>query len=153
VFAALVLMSTAQATLNKGLAFFIVCCAAYYLGGYMIVNACAASGPIPLFIFLMSLLGAILISLTYSVLFRNSISLKRDVTRPAVVAIKASSLSILACIFMQSASGWVGDIGGVFLLTVFPFWSISMRKHLMGSEKGLTGTFQNGGEGPSLSGN
>jgi len=130
-FAAFILLFTTGVTINRGLAFFVFCCGLYYAGIYCIIDQIADRNHYQLLIPLMSCLGAVFVSLAYSLLFKLTLNFRKDVLNSAIIGLQASILTLITSFFDPVSNEIADQLIAIGFYSIFPFWIVSMSKYLL----------------------
>ena len=130
-FATFILLFTPEVTVNRGFVFFILCCGLYYGELYIIINQINDENHYQLFIPLMSCLGAVAVSLVYTSLFKFKLNIKKDVFKAGIIGLQVSALTLITSFLQPFSNDMVDQLATIGFYSIFPFWTVSMNKHLL----------------------
>jgi hypothetical protein len=129
-FAAFVLSYTSGATLKRGLAFFIFCCGLYYIQ-MSFITSLVFRNQFQFVIPVMSVIGAVFVTLVYNILFRKRMNSKQEMYTVAKKGFLVSLLTFVTSFIDSFPNDTVEQLVSVGFYSVFPFWTISISKHLL----------------------
>ena len=131
-FALFILLFTRGVTINRGVVFFVFCCGLYYAGIYCIISQIADRSHYQVLIPLMSCLGAVFVSLAYSLVFELTLNFKKDVLKSGIIGLQVSVLTLITSFFFWHFSNeLITQVIALGFYSIFPFWIVSMSKHLL----------------------